>query len=177
MKYKLELSKRRSISISVKGGELVVKAPLGTTIARAEAVIEKHRAWIEKHMEIEKKRIAQDAALTDERIAELKRSARTYLGDKTKYYANLMGLKYGRITITSAKTRFGSCSSKGNISYSYRLMMYPEAAREYVVVHELAHLVHMNHSPAFYALVEKYMPDYKSRRKLLKLPESTNGDF
>ena len=177
MKYKLELSKRRSISISVKGGELVVKAPLGTTTARAEAVIEKHRAWIEKHMEIEKKRIAQDAALTDERIAELKRSARTHLGDKTKYYANIMGLKYGRITITSAKTRFGSCSSKGNISYSYRIMMYPEAAREYVVVHELAHLVHMNHSPAFYALVEKYMPDYKSRRKLLKLPESTNGDF
>ena len=119
----------------------------------------------------------QDAALTDEKIAELKRSARTYLEAKTKYFANIMGLKYGRITITSAKTRFGSCSSKGNISYSYLLMTYPEAAREYVVVHELAHLVHMNHSAAFYALVERYMPDYKARRKLLKSPTGTGSDF
>ena len=88
-----------------------------------------------------------------------------------------MGLKHGRITITSAKTRFGSCSSKGNISYSYLLMTYPEAAREYVVVHELAHLVHMNHSAAFYSLVEQYMPDYKARRKLLKSPAGTGNDF
>ncbi len=168
MKYKLELSKRRSISISVKGGELLVKAPLGTSVERVEAVLAKHQKWIEKHMIIEKNRALSDAALTDEKIAELKRSARTYLTDKTKQYSQIMGLKYGRITITSAKTRFGSCSSKGNISYSYRLMLYPEAAREYVVVHELAHLVHMNHSPAFYALVERYLPDYKSRRKLLK---------
>ena len=79
-----------------------------------------------------------------------------------------MGIKYGRITIASAKTRFGSCSSKGNISYSYRLMMYPEEAIDYVVVHELAHRIEMNHSPRFYAIVERILPDYKKRRKLLK---------
>ena len=79
-----------------------------------------------------------------------------------------MGLKYSRITITGAKTRFGSCSSKGNISFSYRLMLYPEAAREYVVIHELAHLLEMNHSKRFYAIIEKYIPDYKERKKLLK---------
>ena len=168
MKYKLELSKRRSISISVKHGELLVKAPLGTSVERVEAVISKHQKWIEKHMNIEKKREFLEATLTDEKIAELKRLARTYLTEKTARYSQIMGLKYGRITITSAKTRFGSCSSKGNISYSYRLMLYPEAAREYVVVHELAHLVHMDHSPTFYALIERYLPDYKSRRKLLK---------
>ena len=72
------------------------------------------------------------------------------------------------MTITGAKTRFGSCSSKGNISFSYRLMMYPEPAREYVVVHELAHLVEMNHSKRFYAIVERYLPDYKERKKQLK---------
>lgn len=174
MKYKLELSKRKSISISVKGGELLVKAPIGTSTARIETVIQKHQRWIEKHINIEKKRALIDAALTDEKIAELKRSARTYLVAKTNYYATIMGLKCGRITITSAATRFGSCSSKGNISYSYRLMMYPDAAREYVVVHELAHLVHMNHSPEFYSLVEKYMPDYKQRRMLLKC---LDGEF
>ncbi len=177
MKYKLELSKRKSISISVKGGVLLVKAPIGTSDERVEAVIQKHRKWIEKHIAIEQKRILEDAALTDEKIAELKSLARTYLFDKTEYYSKIMGVKYGRITITSAKTRFGSCSSKGNISYSYRLMLYPEAAREYVVVHELAHLVHMNHSPAFYALVRRYLPDYKSRRKLLKDSNSCAADF
>ena len=175
MEYKLELSKRRSISISVKGGVLTVKAPIGTSKARIEAVVLKHRKWIEKHLDIEKKRALFDASLTEEKIAELKRSARTYLTDKTKIYAEIMGLNYGRITITSATTRFGSCSSKGNISYSYRLMLYPEPARDYVVVHELAHLVHMNHSPAFYSLVEKYIPDYKERRKLLKSTDGCDG--
>ncbi len=168
MKYTLELSKRRTISISVKGGELLVKAPTGTSVERIEAVVLKHKKWIEKHISIEKERAKIDAALTEGEIAALKRAARTYLSEKTKYYSEIMGLKYGRITITSAKTRFGSCSQKGNISYSYRLMLYPEAAREYVVVHELAHLVEMNHSPRFYAIVEKYLPDYKARRKLLK---------
>ena len=79
-----------------------------------------------------------------------------------------MGVKYGRITITSAKKRFGSCSSQGNISFSYRLMLYPEAAREYVVVHELAHLKVMNHSKDFYDVVASVLPDYKNRRRLLK---------
>lgn len=170
MKYTVELSKRKTISISVKGGKLLVKAPLKTSPERIEAVLEKHKRWIEKHLEIEKSRIDTDASLTEKQIAELKRSARTYLVDKTRYYSELMSLKYGRITITSAKTRFGSCSQKGDISYSYRIMLYPEAAREYVVVHELAHLVHMNHSPAFYAIVERYLPDCKERRKLLKGP-------
>ena len=168
MKYKLELSKRRSISISVKHGELLVKAPLGTSVERVEAVISKHQKWIEKHMNIEKKRELLEAALTDEKIAELKRLARTYLVEKTARYSQIMGLKYGRITITSAEKRFGSCSSEGNISFSFRLMLYPEAAREYVVVHELAHLREMNHSSRFYAIVAGVLPDYKSRKRLLK---------
>ena len=79
-----------------------------------------------------------------------------------------MGLKYGRITITSAQKRFGSCNSNGNICFSYRLMLYPESAREYVIVHELAHLKEMNHSKAFYAIIASVLPDYKHRRKLLK---------
>ena len=79
-----------------------------------------------------------------------------------------MGLKYSRIKITSAVKRFGSCSSSGNICYSYRLMLYPEEAREYVVVHELAHLEEMNHSKKFYEIISKVLPDYKYRRRLLK---------
>jgi hypothetical protein len=101
-------------------------------------------------------------------VSNDKKSAKAYFECKTKEYAHLMNLKYGRITITSAKTRFGSCSSKGNISYSYRLMLYPERAREYVVVHELAHLSEMNHSKRFYSIIEKILPDYKERKKALK---------
>ena len=107
--------------------------------------------------------------LNEENIAELRKLAKKILKVKVAYYAEIMGLKYGRITITGAKTRFGSCSSKGNIAFSYRLMLYPEEAIDYVVVHELAHLLEMNHSPAFYKIVESVMPDYKERRKLLKL--------
>ena len=79
-----------------------------------------------------------------------------------------MGLRPAGITITGARTRFGSCSSKRRISFSFRLMQYPCEAIDYVVVHELAHLRHMNHSAQFYALIEQYMPDYKARRALLK---------
>lgn len=79
-----------------------------------------------------------------------------------------MGLRPAGITITGARTRFGSCSSKRRISFSFRLMQYPPEAIDYVVVHELAHLRHMNHSAQFYALIEQYMPDYKVRRAMLK---------
>jgi predicted metal-dependent hydrolase len=72
------------------------------------------------------------------------------------------------VKITSAKTRFGSCSGKNNICFSYILMQYPEQAIDYVVLHELAHTRHHNHGPKFWALVEKYMPDYKQRRQMLK---------
>ena len=80
-----------------------------------------------------------------------------------------MGLKPSSVKITSAEKRFGSCSSKNGLCFSWRLLAYPTAAVEYVVVHELAHIKHHNHSPAFYALIEKYMPDYKERQKLLKI--------
>ena len=101
-------------------------------------------------------------------MRSIKKEAKLYFKTVTNEYSRIMNLSYGRITITSAKTRFGSCSSQGNISFSYRLMLYPIEAREYVVVHELAHLLEMNHSKRFYAIVERYMPDYKERRKKLK---------
>ena len=154
MDYTLIYADRRSVSASVKDGRLVVRAPRKMPIELIEAFLSKHERWIENAL----KRAAESASkfdqLTDSEIGKMKSEAKRYLKEKTEYYSNIMGLKYSRITITSAKTRFGSCSSKGNISYSYRLMLYPEQAREYVVVHELAHLREMNHSPAFYKIIE-----------------------
>ena len=83
-----------------------------------------------------------------------------------------MGVEYGTVKITSAQKRFGSCSGKNNICYSYILMQYPIEAIEYVVVHELCHLVHMDHSPAFWAEVERIMPNYRTWKKWLR----DNGD-
>ena len=168
MDYTVNYSKRKTVSLCVKDGKLVVKAPIGTPKALIEKILDSHKSWIEKTVNKQKERNEKFDSLTEENIDFLRRYAKTVLPAKTEYYAKIMGLKYGRITITSAKTRFGSCSSNGNISYSYRLMLYPDAAVDYVVVHELAHLVEMNHSPKFYTIIEKVLPDYKERRKLLK---------
>ena len=79
-----------------------------------------------------------------------------------------MGLAPAGLSITGARTRFGSCSAQNRISLSWRIMQYPEAAIDYVVVHELAHIKEKNHSDRFYAIVEQYLPDYLERHKLLK---------
>ena len=168
MEYEVVYSGRRTISLCIKEGRLVVRAPYRTIRERIESVIASHEKWINKHIERQVERNKKYEDLTDEKIALLRKEAKRVLPLKVAYYANIMGLKYGRITITGAKTRFGSCSSKGNISFSYRLMLYPDAAVDYVVVHELAHLIEMNHSPRFYKIIENLLPDYKERKKLLK---------
>ena len=83
-------------------------------------------------------------------------------------YAAIMGVTPTGITVTGAKTRFGSCSYQNRLCFSWRLMAYPDEAIDYVVVHELAHIRHKNHSPAFYSFIEQVLPDYKSRIKMLK---------
>ena len=168
MEYKLIYSDRRSISASVKGGVLTVRAPRGISDELIEQFLKKHANWIETHIQKAKRNVERFSSLTDAEIKKLKCDAKEYMTRKSEYYSKIMGVKYGRISITSAKTRFGSASSKGNISYSWRIMLYPEEARDYVVVHELAHLIEMNHSRRFYAIIAKIMPDYKERIKLLQ---------
>ena len=94
--------------------------------------------------------------------------ARRVLTEKTAYFAKLMGVTYGRISIRGQKTRWGSCSAKGNLNYNWKLMLCPEEVQDYVVVHELAHRREMNHSKAFYRIVEEILPDYRERMRWLK---------
>ena len=94
--------------------------------------------------------------------------AKTVLPPKIDHYAALMGVHPTRVTITSARTRFGSCSGRNAISFSWRLMQYPEEAIDYVVVHELAHIRHHDHSAAFYRFIASVMPDHEARRALLR---------
>ena len=168
MDFEIIRTDRKTVAISIKNGRVILRAPKRLKDKDAEQIIKEHEKWInEKLFEYQKKE-AKKLELIEAQISVLKRDAREYFAAKTEYFSKIMNLKYSRITITSARTRFGSCSSRGNISFSYMLMLYPETAREYVIVHELAHLLEMNHSKRFYAIVEQYMPDYKERRKQLK---------
>lgn len=100
--------------------------------------------------------------------SQLKAEAAAILSEKVRHYSSLMGLYPAAVRINGARSRLGSCSSKGVIHFSFFLMRYPDSAIDYVVVHELAHLKYMDHGKEFYALIDKYLPDRKERQKLLK---------
>jgi predicted metal-dependent hydrolase len=167
LKYKVIYSKRKTLAITIKDGEVIARAPYGFNEKRIEAFINNNQKWIEEHIKQSVDRMSR-LQVTPEIERKLRIEAKEYLTEKTEYYARIMGIKYGRITITGAKTRFGSCNNKGDIAYSYRLMLFPEKAREYVVVHELSHILHFNHSIDFYREIERIFPDYKERKRLLK---------
>jgi predicted metal-dependent hydrolase len=107
-------------------------------------------------------------ALTQQQIDALRQKAKAVLPQKVAYWAQKMGVAPTGVKITSARTRFGSCSGKNSLCFSWRLMQYPPEAIDYVVVHELAHIRHHDHSPSFWALVERTMPDYRARQALLR---------
>lgn len=174
MDYKIKYSNRKTVSIEItKNAEILIRAPYNTPDSFILKTLKEHENWIVEHLTRMQRRKDATPDLSAEQIKEVKRIAKEQLSEIASYYASLMGLKYGRISITSAKTRFGSCNYDGNICFSYRLMFYPLPVQEYVVVHELSHLVHMNHSKEFYKLVESVLPDYKKREKYLKLPIGT----
>ncbi|HAN20599.1 MAG: hypothetical protein A2Y15_08940 [Clostridiales bacterium GWF2_36_10] len=167
--YKLIRSSRKTLSLEISADkQIIVRAPFRVQKSVIDSFVCKHIVWIEKHLEKRKNQINKELVLTSEQIKELKRKASEYLPSKTAYFANIMDVKPTSVKITSAKKRFGSCSPKNGICYSWRLMNYPVLAIDYVIVHELAHIKHKNHSKALYEYIEKYLPDYKNRLKLLK---------
>lgn len=148
--------------------EIIVRAPIKISDRAIAEFVSKYRGWIDKKLPEAEKRAKKSKAIS-EKEDELRRAAREVIPPLVERYSKLMGLKPASIKITSAEKRFGSCSGKNSLCFSWRLMAYPIEAVEYVVVHELAHIKHHNHSSAFYSLIEKYMPDYKERQKLLKI--------
>jgi len=169
--YSVVRSDRRTLAIEItKTLEVLVRAPKRATDEEIRLAVEKHAAWIEKNIEVRRLRNEARTAyeLTDGDISELTALAKKVIPPKVEHYAKLMGVKPKSVKITSAQSRFGSCSGQNGLCFSYILMRFPEEAIDYVVVHELAHIKHHNHSKSFYALVGKYLPDYKAREKLLK---------
>lgn len=169
--YHIIRSKRKTIALEIdENCNLILRVPKRFSQKSAEALIEKHKSWIEKKMASQQEKLKNKVVLTKEQMATLKAKAQKIIPEKVKHYAELMDLKPTGVKITSAQKRFGSCSGKNSLCFSYILMQYPDRAIDYVVVHELAHIVHKNHSRDFYALIAKFLPDYKERNKLLKTP-------
>lgn len=163
-------SGRKSLGLQVKSdGTVCARAPFGTPDETVRIFIEKHISWI---LQKRAKWACPDGeavkALPEVESAAGKRQIRQLVTQRVAYYADLMGIAYGRITLRNQRTRWGSCSSDGNLNFNCRLLFVPGELLDYVVVHELAHRRHMDHSPAFWREVERYMPDYQRRRKALR---------
>ena len=169
MEYQLIRSKRKTLAIEItRDARLVVRAPLHCSQARIQQFLAEKQDWITLHLQKMQQRKAAHPDPTPEEEAFLRQKARQLLPPLVERYAAQMGVQPTGITITGARTRFGSCSPKNRLSFSFRLMTYPMDAIEYVVVHELAHIVHKNHSAAFYARIEQILPDWRARNNLLK---------
>lgn len=175
MKYEYTLirSKSDTFTISVKeGGEVVVRAPEKLKEREIEEMLQKKSDWIEKAVEKQKNLGENRIELSKSDIAALKKLAEEVLPARTEYFAKLMGVDYKSVKITYGKKQFGCCNSEKEIRYSYRLMLYPPEAVDYVVVHELSHTVYFDHSKNFYNFIARFLPDYKERKKLLKGKEN-----
>ena len=174
MKVTVIRSNRKTVAIQVNSDiSVTVRAPRSASEKDIEVILKKKEAWISKHIEKIKKtkeRLEAEPTekLTREKVIALAEEALKVIPARVEYFARVIGVTYGKITIRNQKTRWGSCSSKGNLNFNCLLMLAPPEVLDYVVVHELCHRKQMNHSKAFWSEVEKVFPDYKEARKWLK---------
>lgn len=170
MNYELIRSNRKTIALQIKGdGRIIVRAPLRMAARDIQRFVDSKAAWIEKHLDIiQQRQQPVGSAFTLEQLQQLADTAKSDLPQRVARFAALVGVTYGRITIRAQKSRWGSCSGKGNLNFNCLLMLCPEDVRDYVVVHELCHRKELNHSPRFWAEVEKVLPGYRVHRKWLK---------
>ena len=166
-------SDRRTLSIEIgPGGVMTVRAPRRMPMEQIERFLRERKKWIDSHR-ASPPEIPPLQAIPAERRDELKMLAGTKLPALLERWCPVVGVCPTGVRITSARTRYGSCSPKNGISFSCYLFAWPDEAVEYVVVHELCHIRHHDHSPAFYAAVERAMPDWRERRALLnKMPKN-----
>ena len=166
-------SARKSLGLEVRDANTVLaRIPTRVSDRELKAFVENHRSWILEKTAVmaerEENRKSTPApppellSKTDRMKIQLK------IGKRVRHYCEKMGVTVGYVTVKNQKTRWGSCSAKGNVNFNYQLAFLPDELLDYVVIHELAHRRHMDHSRAFWAEVEKYCPDYLERREQLK---------
>ena len=179
MNVKIIRSNRKTLAIQINPDlSVTVRAPMYAPQSDIERILREKEGWIQKHIEkireqeANKKEIQGESVeseyLTNEEIKKLADKALQHIPKRVSYFAKQIGVTYGKITIRNQKTRWGSCSSKGNLNFNCLLMLTPPEVIDYVIVHELCHRKEMNHSGTFWAEVEKVIPDYKEQVKWLK---------
>ena len=170
MEYKLVFSNRRTIAIEINENcEIIVRAPRFANKKQIEKFVFEKEDWIEKSLIKQKAKQKNRKTFSNEEVNELKKFGEDFLKENLPKWAQKIGVKPTGVKITSAKKRFGSCNSKNSLCFSVYLFSYERKAIEYVIVHELCHIKHHNHSKKFWREVEKHLPDYKQREKLLKI--------
>ena len=166
MKLTIIRSGRKTLSMRVTGPDTVeIRAPRNIPQPQIDDFVRRHQAWLEKHLALMP---PPAPPFTEAEIRALAESALKVIPGCVRHYAALIGVGYGRVTIRNQKSKWGSCSAQGNLNFNCLLMLCPPEVLDYVVVHELCHRKEMNHSPRFWAEVEKYAPDYQMQRKWLK---------
>ena len=169
-------SRRRTLGLEVRAdGRVILRAPKGLSNQAVMDFVKERQAWIvQKWFETERirrqkaERPPRDYEQNPALEAQYRKEARRRITERAAYFAEKMGVDYGRIAIKAAKTRWGSCSAQGNLNFHWKLILMPPAILDYVVVHELAHRIEMNHSPRFWAQVERILLDYRERRRWIK---------
>lgn len=170
--YIIQKSRRRSISVSIMAdNKVLVKAPYGTTESSVQEFLVAKKSWITKHIEKQNREVEQAESLvllTDDEVKKIKRQARKIIPERVGYWAEKIGVTYGRIAIRLQSSRWGSCAANGNLNFNCLLVLMPSEVLDSVVVHELCHRRHMNHSKEFYAEIDRVFPDYRRWNKWLK---------
>ena len=170
MNYTVIKSRRKTLALQIKGGELIVRAPMKISAREIEKFVREHGDWIEKHIEKSRQRAQEIQKIEPMSPAELDalvKQAKLIFPERVEHYAKLLGVSYANITIRRQRSRFGSCSSNGNLSFNLALMLAPPRVLDSVVVHELCHRKEMNHSARFYSEMARVFPDYKECREWL----------
>lgn len=171
MDYQIIRSSRKTIGLEVRAEGLLVRVPMWATDAQIQAVLLQHQRWIQTHQAAaaeKQKTLAQLPPLSEQELRALADRALAVIPERAAYYAEKLGVSYGRITIRNQRSRWGSCSGKGNLNFNCLLMLAPPEVLDSVVVHELCHLRQMNHSERFYAEVLRVFPDYWRCHRWLK---------
>lgn len=171
VKYSVIKSNRKTVAIEINSKcEVIVRVPKNLTEKYIASFVLKNEKWIINNLNKceQRRKNAEKYKIGESEKSQYISLAKEYLPKKTEYWSEITGLKPSSVKITSAEKRYGSCNGKNGICYSYRLMAYPEELIDYVIVHELAHIKHKNHGKQFYEFIEKFIPDYRNRERLLK---------
>ena len=170
--YSVRRSARRSLRITITPDcQVVIKAPYSASSEQIRAFVTANNSWVVKNLAKARsvyRNMNSIKRLTDGELKDLKNRASVFIPDRVSYYSSIIGVSYGRITIRAQKTRWGSCSAKGNLNFNCLLMLAPPEVLDSVVVHELCHRKHLDHSKEFYEEVLSVFPDYRKWNEWLK---------